>query len=288
MILPLYNRTARPGVLTAWMAYGTIIFSMMAGGACAAAPGVVADRFEVSQALEGDTLTISLDTDLPDETKVMVDVSRRYRQAGDTTAYVNEYFEESGTVGGWRTPRSVVLDEARWRAALSEKQRILARGGAPFDIGRVEDTVIVSFVIPVNQPDRRFGDRNQHLSGSAVSVGLLGWPLIERELHLFRKAGKADPSSPRWADPGTLQVGRRYALSRETSLMPELNPADPMGAIERIRVIPQEGSIGIVAIANREVTQWYEVEAYDGAGARLGSGWVNSTALIGQDVQEIR
>jgi hypothetical protein len=270
------------------------MFCMLAGTGCGqgtddqqtalSGNGIVADRFEVRQALKDDILTVSLDTDLPDETKLMVDVSRRYWQAGDTTAYVNEYFEESGAVSGWRAPRQIVLDEDRWRAALSEKQRILAQGGDPFDIGRVEDSVIVSFVVPVNQSDPRFGDRNQHLSGSAVSVSSLGWPLIERELQLFRKAGKADPSAPKWADPSDLRVGWRYSLSRETSLMPELEPADPMAAIARIRIIPRGGSIRILSSAFHEETRWYEVEAYDSSGVQAGTGWVNSIALIGQDV----
>ncbi|HEY0151592.1 MAG TPA: hypothetical protein VGB92_06320 [Longimicrobium sp.] len=292
-VRPSMFRAAHPQVRLTVTSFATM-YCMLAGSGCGQAPddqqtavsgtGVISDRFEVRQALKGDILTVSLDSDLPDETEVMVDVSRRYWQAGDTTAYVNEYFEESGTVSGWRAPRQLVLDEDRWRAALSEKQRILAQGGDPFDIGRVEDSVIVSFVVPVNQSDPRFGNRNQHLSGSAVNVGSLGWPLIERELQLFRKAGKADPSAPKWADPSDLRAGRRYGLSRETSLMPELDPADPMGAIARIRIIPRGGSIRILSGALHEKTRWYEVEAYDASGVRAGTGWVSSIALIGQDI----
>jgi hypothetical protein len=293
-----FTAGARPRSPRARTSCALIIFFISAGGGCGAArdgsdtgaagKGVVADRFEIHYALKAGVLTLSLDTDLPDEAKVMVDVSRRYWQVGDTTAYVNEYFEEGGPISDWRTPRPIVLDEDRWRASLSEKQRILAQGGDPFEIGRVEDTVSVSFVVPINQPDPRFGDRNQHLRGKAVRMSSMGWPLIERELRLAGKAGNVDASAPRWADPGNLRVGRRYALSRGTSLMPELHPLDPIGAIERIRVIPEGGTIQIASSAERQGTRWYEVEAYGELGERLGTGWVNSTALIGQDVKEVR
>ncbi|HEY0714857.1 MAG TPA: hypothetical protein VGF45_19405 [Polyangia bacterium] len=250
--------------------------------------GVVANRFDVRQTLSGDALELWLETDLPDETEVMVSVARGYRQAGDTTAYSHAYFEESGSVREWRAPRQVLLDEHAWRNGLTEHQRLLARAGSPFMVSHVDDSVAVSFVIPVNQEDPRFGSRNEHLTGGAVAVGSLGWPIIERELRLARPVEDPRPSAANWASWLDLNIGGRYRISRTVPLMPELEPADPMQAIAHIKQIPPGGVILIRERRDRRGTLWYQAKAHTPTGAPIGEGWINSTALLGQNIQVAR
>jgi hypothetical protein len=250
--------------------------------------GIVANQFEVNQSLAGEALTLSIETDLPDETKLMVSVARGYRESGDTTAYSHAYFAESSIVGEWRVPRRVLLDEQEWRNGLVEKQRLLARTGSPFSVGEVDDSVKISFVVPVNQDDPRFGSRNEHLTGSAVKVGSFGWPIIQREVSLARQTVNTDKSAPAWASTSDLQIGSRYRISRGTPLMPEIEPADPMAAIARIQQIPSGGAIQIHERHNRGGTPWYRATAYGTGGASIGEGWINSTALLGQDLQLLR
>jgi hypothetical protein len=250
--------------------------------------GVVADQFQVGQSLAGDTLTLWVETDLPDATELMVSVARGWYPAGDTRDYSHPYFEESSTVGKWRAPRRVVLDESGWRNGLDEKQRILARAGDPFTVRDIGDSVEISFVVPVNQDDPRFGSRNEHLTGRAVAVGDLGWPIIHRDVRLDRPIGELETGASKWASWSDLRVGRRYRLTREVPLMPEFEPADPMAAIARIREIPADGEIVILQQRDRRGTLWFEATAYSPAGVRIGDGWINSTALLGQDIKIVR
>jgi hypothetical protein len=253
-----------------------------------AGSGVVADLFEIRHSLSGDSLSLRVETDLPDETEMVVSVDREYKETGDTTVYSQEYFEESGTVGEWRVPRRVVLDEHVWRNGLIEKQRVLARAGTPFTVGEIDDSVEVSFVVPVNQEDPRFGSRNEHLTGRAVAVGILGWPIIQRSVWLARPTTGLGASSLEWASWSNLRVGHRYQITREVPLVPELEPSDPMGAIARIRQIPAGGTIVILQQRDQRGTLWYQAIGYSPSGAQIGEGWINSTALLGQDIQIVR
>ena len=67
---------------------------------------VVCNRFEALAKRTGDTLTLSLDTDLPDFTDVMVSVSRAYYKRGSSVEYPLDYFQEKSSVGKWREPRT--------------------------------------------------------------------------------------------------------------------------------------------------------------------------------------
>jgi hypothetical protein len=79
-----------------------------------------------------------------------------------------------------------------------------------------------------------------------------------------------------------LAVGQTMALSRQTPLMPELDPADPMAAIQRMRQLPAGSRIHIQAVARKHGSPWYQVRASSRSGSSLGSGWINGTALSGQ------
>jgi hypothetical protein len=81
-----------------------------------------------------------------------------------------------------------------------------------------------------------------------------------------------------------LTVRERYILSSETPLMPELNPQDPHAALNKVKQIPPNGVIRILAVSKRGGTPWYNVSVLKGR-TKTGSGWINSTALIGQDLE---
>lgn len=78
-----------------------------------------------------------------------------------------------------------------------------------------------------------------------------------------------------------LRVGQTYQLSKKTSLMPELEPADPIAALSNIKEIPIGGTVKIIKITIKENTPWYYVDAQG-----IGEGWINSVALIGQFEKE--
>ena len=87
---------------------------------------IVCDKFNVKATLDGQLLKVSVDTDLPDDTQLVVSVYRLLNIAYDQEEFSVYYFNESGTVGQWRDGETVVLDnyklllqledlKARWR-----------------------------------------------------------------------------------------------------------------------------------------------------------------------------
>ena len=80
----------------------------------------------------------------------------------------------------------------------------------------------------------------------------------------------------------SLRVGQVFLLSKETPLMPELESADPMAALQKMRRLPPQVTIKVLRVAMKQQTRWYFVEATSPSKISLGSGWINSIALMGQ------
>ncbi|MBA7591045.1 hypothetical protein ES708_33193 [subsurface metagenome] len=59
--------------------------------------------------------------------------------------------------------------------------------------------------------------------------------------------------------PDSLEIGKSYNLSKETPLMPEYKPPDPIAALEKIRYIRSGGTINIISIERDKDTPWYFV-----------------------------
>lgn len=130
---------------------------------------VVCDKFKIVARLTGSALSFSLDTDLPDNTVVMVSVSRSYFKTGKTDRYPLNYFSEKGTVNTWKLLHIITIDNDIWRSKLRQAQEKMSRLGQRFDVASVSDKITVRIVAPINQPDPRFGKQNSKLTGKAVS-----------------------------------------------------------------------------------------------------------------------
>lgn len=102
--------------------------------------------------------------------------------------------------------------------------------------------------------------------------------LVRAEDRAWGEAEKKHPLEPGQA----LKVGDEFRLTKETGLMPALNPVDPIGAIAMIRGLPPGTVIRVQKIVQKGGAPWYQVSPTNSDGASVGSGWVNSIALIGQ------
>jgi len=247
--------------------------------------GVRCDKFDVTAALQGDSLRVRLDTDLPEFTELMVSVSRCYFQKGDKDSkYARDYFSEKSTVSKWRTSRSLSVADHIFDKALQKQLDMMASLGMPFEVARIEDTLEVSFVVPVNQENPAFGKMNVNLRGTMVAkkgLRTIGWERAFKKP--FARRGSAPRVSTK-AHYGSLKVGRSYRLSKQTPLMPEFEPSDPMAAISHMKRLPPRSSITVIRIRMKRTTPWYYVRAFGPNGLRIGEGWINSIALIRQDI----
>lgn len=95
-----------------------------------------------------------------------------------------------------------------------------------------------------------------------------------------REKKALNPETPhQFVDPYQLIIGTRYRLSKETPLMPEFEPSDPMRAIQNIKKIPAGRVVTILSKKEKGASPWYCVK-YE-----TDEGWVNSVALLGQSLE---
>jgi hypothetical protein len=75
---------------------------------------ILTDTFEVRHELNDGRLTLALSSDLGDAARLRVSVSRSYQERGSTVRYPVDYQDEASTVGAWRQPRTIDLDDVHW------------------------------------------------------------------------------------------------------------------------------------------------------------------------------
>ena len=54
--------------------------------------------------------------------------------------------------------------------ALKVKQQEMSKIGLGFDVASISNKIEVRMVVPINQPDPKFGNQNQNLTGKAVKT----------------------------------------------------------------------------------------------------------------------
>lgn len=249
---------------------------------------IICDKFNLETEFSSTILKLSVDTDLPDYTVVMVSVSRSYKEKGNAATYSVDYFSEKSTVGKWRSVHQIAIARDDWDQALRTKQEEMSSYGLGFEVASISDNIDVRMVVPIRQKDPRFGDRNSKLRGKAVRAG--GSPIVEDEVEkLFPLNSRAKTKSHVTSfDPLNLDVGQKYILSRQTPLMPSYSPVDITAAMKKMKEIPVGGSIKIQKAVSNNGKPWYKVIAYDQRKKRIGMGWINSTALLGQKLKSAR
>lgn len=245
---------------------------------------VVCNKFKLVTKVKGSTLDLSVDTELPDNTVVMVSVSRSYLEKGNPDIYSVDYFSEKSTVGKWKSRHRIFVDSEEWKSSLRTKQEKMSRLGLGFDVASISDKISVRMVVPINQPDPRFGELNSKLTGKAVTT--TGLRVVEDEIELnypleSPPVGKSPFPS---LNPLELEIGQTYILSEQTPLMPSHSPVDPIAALQKMKQIPKGGVFKVLETFKKRGNPWYKVVAFDQRKKRIGTGWINSTALIGQEL----
>ncbi len=250
--------------------------------------GVVCDRFKIVTNLTGSILELSVDTDLPDNTDVMVGVSRYYFEKGNKEEQSVEYFSEKGKIGKWRSKQNISLDADMWKSELKEKQKELARIGLGFDVSSISDKITIQMIVPINQADPMFGKQNSNLTGKSVKAS--GLRIVKDEVKIryplrSPPVGKSSFKNVVRVNPFKLEIGRTYSLSRQTPFLPPNSSSDPFEAMKHLKQIPQGGAIKVLRVVKDKGNPSYEVVAFDTNGQEIGRGLVISNALVGQQLE---
>ncbi len=244
--------------------------------------GVVATVFDLKWQLDGSNLLLSVDTDLPDESEVIVRVNRLYYESGSPTAYGRDYFTESSVISRWREPRQISIDDDAWRADLKSHQDEMARisRDMAFEIGSISNEIGIRAVVHANQTDRRFGGRgNPKLTGPVVSDDG-GFKTVSAEESILRPlAGAAPATSSALAPFDGLKAGNTYRIPKEVPLMPSRNPSseDALANLAKVRHLPANGRVYVIRVDDSENWPWYYVSLPDYEDTKA---WINSVAFI--------
>ena len=67
--------------------------------------------------------------------------------------------------------------------------------------------------------------------------------------------------------------------------MPTHSPKDVFKALKHLKYIPVGAGIKVIQMFNKEGSIWYRVLVVNQKMKFLGSGWINSTALLGQELE---
>ena len=244
------------------------------------------EKFELMQTIEGDVLNLSLNTDLPDFTDIMVSVSRSYKEKGDDeSTYSIDYLSEKSTVKKWRSQQEISISDKVFKDKLQKKMNEMSKLGMPFQTSTISQQIEVSFVVPVNQSNPIFGKRNENLHSNLISPS--GLRTIRRESIINKPLGsKVASIRATKVSANDLQKEGVYTISKETPLMPEFEPADPTTSLTKMKKLPPGSVITVLSIRMKGNSPWYHVKAKAATGKSIGEGWINSIALIGQDIKK--
>ena len=143
---------------------------------------IVCNEFKLVTKVTDSTLDLSVNTDLPDDTFVMVSVSRSYLEKGSSDRYSVDYFSERSTIGKWKSKNSISIASEKWENALKDQQEKMSRIGLDFEVAYISDKITVRMVVPINQTNPRFGKENSQLTGKVVRT--TGLRVIEDEIEI--------------------------------------------------------------------------------------------------------
>lgn len=229
-------------------------------------------QFRVKSSLNGNSLNLSIASDLPDNIKVSLSVSRSYWQKDNPSEYSLDYLSEQSTIGQWRSNRTISLDNEMWKAKLAAHQKELAPLGLGFEVDKILDSISIYAVVTLsNNPFPNFKEKG----------------MGRHEISIYFPLDGNFENQIRYGNYESLEVGKTYSISTITPLMPELNPSDPIAAMNKIIELKPKSRIKILSVNSISNTPWYEVKAFHQNNKAIGSGWINSNALIGQELRII-
>lgn len=244
---------------------------------------ITCNIFDINWQFKDNILIFSLSTDLPDDSDVIVSVSRGYWKKGSSDNYAINYYSEKSKVKKYRSNISVTIDDDVWNKDLKAFQKKMAGVGFGFDLAKISEEIEISFIVPINQTNPLFGEKNINLEGKFVrSKGLR---VVEQEVKIKKKLGHDySGGSSVSTSPNSLEVGMVYRISKKIPLMPELDPVNPDQALRNIINLPPGTEVTILKTSRKNNTLWYNVETKTKNQAS-STGWINSTALYGQGLE---
>jgi hypothetical protein len=177
------------------------------------------------------------------------EASRGFRYHGGTPSHVAVYLYTS---------------EDHFKSGMGQWIAMLTKlgDGAPVDT-QIRTELIAQLDRP---PEEKFGL-------SEATRREIFEAIVRAEDKANAEAEKRYPFDPMLS----LSVGETFPLSKETPLITERNPTDPIAALSRMKRLPAGSQISITGVEDDNNHLVYQVRV-----GSLESGWIDSIALMGQ------
>jgi len=132
---------------------------------------ITCDKFNMHTSLKDNTMSISIESDLPDFTDILVTISRLYWKKGETDEYPIDYFSKKLNLKKWKKTKNILLDNTKWKAKLKEcEDTMISMGELDFQTSRISDSISVNATVHVRQSNSAFGENNINLVGKEVKI----------------------------------------------------------------------------------------------------------------------
>lgn len=171
---------------------------------------------------------------------------------------------------------------------------------AGFTVGSIDNDIVISAVVPVVQPDSRFGRLNSKLVGDAVSSNgnrvvsdtvITNFPLdwmpvndgskLRTRFMSGASTAAIDKDAPTQHGRKQKRNGSVFAIGSTgcyiaVSLYP---PNHELAKVQQLRELPPMGRLRNLASVDQPTDKWHEVEAIHLEGRKIWSGWISQRAM---------
>lgn len=228
---------------------------------------------EINTTIVENNLHISLNHNLSPNLEAIIKISRLYQEKIDPTKYALDFYFGEGKLSEWSKPREINISREVWEYAFKKKQIELSRYGLGFEVASVDKLIEIEVLILSNY------NKKKHKYDSLIYKNS---KKIENKIKTENITKTVIPA----LDAFSLNPNITYILSaKQTPLMPALQYNGKANYFSNVMYIPMSGKFTIIEINNTYHSQpWYKVNAYDKNDNKIGVGWINSIALVGQNL----
>ncbi len=244
---------------------------------------VSCNRFDVKTELETEAVRVSLFTDLPQDSRVVVSISRRYWRRGERGVFLLEYYNREMPVKGLTRPILIDLSDSVKKTLvekINEARRFAGRG--PVSIERVDEDFKLRVSLTMSQPNKAFGENNSRLSGEMVRQrGAYRGVRINKfftlkEVRKGKREEKVRPRELKRVKAHAFEAGKIYVARKSVPVM-NYHETGEVPALRKVGTLARQKAFLVDRIEKKGDVLWYRVAGLSGDGQGIGAlGWAKA------------
>ena len=245
---------------------------------------ITCDQFDIIYKITEEKLYFSIKTDLPDNINISVSVFRSFLQNNEEHSF-DYYSKSDGTVSDYRKEHSIDINSKIWLERLKKNEEDLSRLGMSGEVTSISKNITISAIVPIMGQPKGI-DKFQ---GKATTTNIFGTNIrtVEKEVSVLYPLNSDDKIGSNISlDPMNLDIGQKYILSDSASLMPHYEPVNDW--FSKIINMPKGSIFKVLRKTKNGNKIWYKAEYLGNTESFSKIGWINSTALLGQQLKAIK